>query len=300
MRWLELSVETPAEFIEPLCHIFHRYGHGGVSIEQSGGFNPDEGERSPPGNITKVKTYLPIDSSMASRRSGIDVGIKLISYLCDISAIEERVLEEQDWEQSWKEHFHVQHVGQRFVIVPTWRSYKPSGSEIVLNMDPGMAFGTGHHPTTRMCLALLEEHCRTGMKLLDFGCGSGILSIAAHKLGATEVLGMDVDPVAVETASANVGMNSADECVSVILGTLPHIQVLAGNYDIVLSNISTSVILDLSNELLSSVKLGGSIILSGILRDRQTEISDCLGNYGAIIERVEIDGDWIAVVACKA
>lgn len=299
MRWLELSVETSAEFVEPLSHVFHRYGHGGVSVEQSGGFNPDEGEGLPSGSITKVKTYLPIDSSMESRRSGIDVGIKLISYLCDVSPIEERVLEEQDWEEKWKEHFYVQHVGQKFAIVPTWRNYKPSGSEIVLNLDPGMAFGTGHHPTTRMCLELLEEHCRSGMEVLDFGCGSGILSIAAHKLGAAKVMGMDVDSVAVEAASANVRMNSSDECVSIILGTLPHTQVSVGNYDIVLSNISTSVILDLSNELLSSIKLGGLIILSGILKDRQEEISECLGNLGVIIDHVEMDGDWISVVARK-
>jgi ribosomal protein L11 methyltransferase len=297
MRWLELSVNTPAEFVEPLSHIFYRYGHGGVAIEEEGGFNPDEGEEPPARDTVTVKTYLPLDSTTDARRSGIDVGVKLVSYLCEISPIQERVLEEEDWQRAWRKHFHVLHVGKTLVIVPTWRRYRSKTSEVVIKLDPGMAFGTGHHPTTRTCMELLEEFSWAGMRVLDVGCGSGILSIAASKLGASAVLGLEVDPVAVKVAASNIRMNSVGQTVKVEEGTLPHPEAPAGSYDLVLANVSAVVVSDLSEELVSALGPGGSIVASGILLAKQADVSGRIEAAGAVIDRVVTDGDWVTLVA---
>ena len=299
MKWLELSVQTPAEFVEPLSHIFYRYGHGGVAVEESGGFNPDEGEEPPVQATVRVKTYLPVDSTTEARRGGIDVGVKLVSQLCEISPLHERVLDEEDWQRAWREHFHVLHVGSRLVIVPTWRCYRRKSSEVVIELDPGMAFGTGHHPTTRMCMELLEELSRPGMRVLDVGCGSGILSIAACKLGASAVLGLEVDSVAAKVAASNIRMNSVDDAVSVEAGTLPHPEAAAGSYDLVLVNISAVVVSDLSAELVSALVSGGSIVASGILLEKQAQVEVRLQAAGAVVDRVVTDGDWVTLVARK-
>ena len=296
-RWLELSVDTPREFVEPLSHVFYRYGHGGVAVEVRGGFNPDEGELPAARGTVTVKTYLPIDPTTEARRSGIDVGVKLVAYLCPISPLRERILEEEDWRRAWRRHFHVLHLGKRIVVVPTWRHYQPRDSEVVIGLDPGMAFGTGHHPTTRMCLEVLEELSKPGMKVLDVGCGSGILAIAAAKLGAASVLGLEIDDVAARDATSNVLRNGVARAVTVLAGTLPRPEVGADSFDIAIANIAAKVVSELSGELVAAVRHGGSIIASGILLDKQATVERSLRAAGAVIERVVTDGDWVTLVA---
>ena len=297
MKWLEISVDTPPEFVEPLSHVFYRYGHGGVAIEQRGGFNPDEGETPNAGDTVRVKTYLPLDSTTDARRSGIDVGVRLVSHLCPISPLRERVLEEEDWEHAWKKHFHVLHVGKDLVIVPTWRDYAPRESDVVIELDPGMAFGTGHHPTTRMCLELLEEYMRPGMKVLDAGCGSGILSIAAAKLGAEAVLGLEIDSVAAQAAVSNIAANDVAGTVRIVHGTLDRPEDLAGAYDLALANISAKVLAELAESLVAAVRPGGKVIASGLLTEKRDAIEQRFRDAGAAVERTVIDGDWVALVA---
>jgi ribosomal protein L11 methyltransferase len=299
LRWLELSVDTPPEFVEPVSHIFYRYGHGGVVVEEKGGFNPDEGEPPPVQDTVTVKTYLPLDATMESRRSGIDVGVKLVSHLCPLSPLRERVIEEEDWQHAWKTHFHVLHVGKHLVVVPTWRRYRPKPLDVVIRLDPGMAFGTGHHPTTRMCLELLEEHSRPGVRVLDVGCGSGILSIAAVKLGAGAVLGLDADSVAARTATENIRLNRVSKAVAVYEGTLPHPEVAPGSYDIAVANISAVVVSKLSAELVAAVRTGGMVLASGFLLEKQAEVEERLRDAGADVERVITGGDWVALAARK-
>ena len=160
--------------------MFYRYGHGGVAVEEEGGYNPDEGETPSAADWVTLKTYLPLNSTTRERRNRIDLGVRLVAHAYPVSTLQERVLTEEDWESSWKEHFYVLRVGDRTVICPTWRDYEPRKTDVVITLDPGMAFGTGHHPTTRMCLQHLECLVRPGVDVLDVGCGSGILS---HRRG---------------------------------------------------------------------------------------------------------------------
>ena len=296
MKWLELSIEAPPEFVEPLSQIFYRYGHGGVAIEAEGGFNPDEGEAPPIPQMVTLKTYLPVNSSTQERRNRIDLGVRLVAHVGPVSSLKEKELDEEDWENSWAQHFHVLHVGQRTVIRPTWRQYEAKDSEIVVNLDPGMAFGTGHHPTTRMCLELLEDLVKPGMDVLDVGCGSGILSIAVAELGAKSVLGLEIDSVAVRVAKQNVRDNGMNHTVRVAQGTLPHADARAHSYDMAVANISTKVVSELAHELVSALRPGGRIIASGILLEGKDQVEQALASAGGRLERTLADGDWVTMV----
>lgn len=218
MKWLELSVRTPPEFVEPLSQIFYRYGHGGVAVEVDGGFNPDEGESLSGDEWAMVTTYLPMNESLDERRGRIDVGVRLVAHVSDISPLQEREVEEEEWQNSWKEHFHVLKVTNRITICPTWRDHTPQSGEYVIMLDPGMAFGTGHHPTTRMCLEQLDALVEPGVDVLDVGCGSGVLSIGAARLGARHVFGLEIDSVAVNVAKQNVRDNGVEHTVRVLQG----------------------------------------------------------------------------------
>ena len=169
MKWLELSVEAPPEFVEPLSHIFYRYGHGGVSVESPAGFNPDEGEFPPVPATLTIRTYIPMDEAARERKGNIEVGVKLVSHLYPLEPLIEREIEEEDWESSWKEFFHPLRIGKRIVVCPTWRKFSSGIDDVLVLLDPGMAFGTGHHPTTRMCLELIERIVEGGERVIDLG-----------------------------------------------------------------------------------------------------------------------------------
>jgi len=190
---LEISIKAPPEFVEPLSHIFYRYGYGGTAIETLLEYNPDEGESPPIPDLVTLKTYIPNDETSSLSLSNIEVAVKLVSYLYPIDPIQIIETEDAQWESKWKEYFHPLPIGKKMLICPTWRDSKPVGSREVIYLDPGMAFGTGHHPTTRMALELMEDAIHGNEKVIDYGCGSGILSIAAIKLGASFVTGLDIE-----------------------------------------------------------------------------------------------------------
>jgi ribosomal protein L11 methyltransferase len=297
VKWLELSVKTPPEFVEPLSQIFYRYGHGGVAVEQEGGYNPDEGQKPPTDSWVTVKTYLPINASTNDRRNRIDVGVRLVAHVSPISPLKEREVEEEEWQNAWKDHFHVLPVGRRIVIAPTWRSYEPRDTDVVVTLDPGMAFGTGHHPTTRMCLELLEELVEPGADILDVGCGSGILSITAARLGVRHVFGLEIDSVAVNVAKQNVRDNGVQHTVRVVEGTLPHPEVKMQSYHIAVANISAKVISEIAGHLVKATKPGGKVIASGIIQDNKSSVEGALSSAGARLEKTITDGDWVTLVA---
>lgn len=297
MKWIELTVDVPPEYAEPISEIFHRHGHGGVAIEQSAGHNPDEGETAPVPDYVTVKTYLPVDNTTAHRRSQIDIASRLIAHFADISSLKERYVEEEDWQNAWKEHFDPLRIGQRIVIRPTWRQVDAADSDIVIDLDPGMAFGTGHHPTTRTCIEILERETKPGDAVLDVGCGSGILSIAAVKLGAASAVGLEIDPVAVRAGEENVRANGLQDRIRVALGTLPSPLAPAEGFDIVAANISARVVTDLAEHLANATATGGTLVAGGIIQPHVEEVNETLANVGVTVQESIIDGDWVTLLA---
>ena len=298
MKWLELSLRAPQEYVEPLSVVFQRHGYGGVAVELEGGFNPDEGE-SPSEDATAVlRSYIPLDSTTASRREQIRVAVDLIALLCPLPPLEERVMEEGEWMEAWKSHFTVLHVG-RIVVQPSWMEYEPAAGEVVIAMDPGMAFGTGHHPTTRMCLAELDRLVKPGMSVLDVGTGSGILTIAAAKLGAGRIHALDVDAVAIRAARANVRANNLRRTVRLERRALSADAEPPGEFDLVIANLYTNVIVSLANALAAHVRADGLLVVSGIMAERAGEVELALDAAGCALLRTERQGDWAALVARK-
>ena len=297
MKWVELSVEAPPEYVEPLSQVFTRYGQGGVAIEHRRGDLADEGGQIPDDETVVLRTYFPLDDKAEERRGHIDLAVRLMAHIWPALSLREKVIEEEEWEHAWKEHFQILHIGKRVVVVPSWREYEPRETEVIVTLDPGMAFGTGQHPTTRTCLALLEDMVSPGMDILDVGCGSGILSIVAAKLGAGTVLGIDNDPVAGKVAQSNVIENGVASKARIVEGSLPSLVIKPDSYDIVVANISAKVISDLAGELGSVVREGGRLILSGFLADDEEAVAQRLLEAGCVVEVRHACGDWVSLVA---
>ncbi|MDA0988963.1 MAG: 50S ribosomal protein L11 methyltransferase [Chloroflexi bacterium] len=298
MKWLELSLRAPAEYVEPLSVIFQRHGYGGVAVELVGGYNPDEDETQPDDSTAILRSYLPVNSTTAFRKEQIRVAVELISRLCSLSPLEERVMEQGEWMESWRSHFSVLHMG-RIVVCPSWMEYTAKPGEVVIGMDPGMAFGTGHHPTTHMCLAELDKLVTSGMKVLDVGTGSGILTVAAAMLGADYVLALDIDPDAIKAARANVKANSLQRVVKVQRGTISSESNVEGGFDLVVANLYTKVILGMAPTLVAQLATRGTLIVSGIMADRMGEVERALEAEGCTLLRMDREGDWAVLVGSK-
>src|SRR5215217_4138818 len=221
MTWLELSVEVDPEAVESVSELLAQYGYnGGVVVDQPiipGADGPEYSfDTSRP---VTVRTYLPLDERAEETRQRIEQALWHFGQIRAVGALSVRPLEEQDWANAWKQHYTIQRIGARTVIVPSWLEYAPQPDDIVLKLDPGMAFGTGLHPTTQLCVGFVEQYVEPGMAGLDLGCGSGILAIAAAKLGAT-VLALDTDSIAVTATRENVDRNDVAGQVRVAQGSL--------------------------------------------------------------------------------
>jgi ribosomal protein L11 methyltransferase len=208
---------------------------------------------------------------------------------------------EQDWAEAWKEHFGVERYGNHIVVVPTWRHYTASQGDVVIRLDPGMAFGTGQHETTRMCLEALERAVAPGDTVLDLGCGSGILAIAAARLGASEVVALDVDQDAARITAENALLNRVDGLVRVATGSLgerwPFAEPPERRFDIVVANILARVIVELAPDISSILRRGGRLIASGIIAAREAELRVACNDNGLTIDRVRTGGDWRCIEA---
>ena len=294
-NWLELSVEAPPEFVEPLSQIFLRYGNGGVAVEEEGGYRPDEGE-VPGQRRATIRTFMPLDASAAERRSRIDVAVRLLSGLAPVSDLAERVLPEEEWRDAWKKHFKPLRIGRRVMVRPTWSTGKPAEGEATIWLDPGMAFGTGHHPTTRMCIEQIERTMTPGARVLDVGCGSGILSIASARLGASEVLGIDIDPAAARVAEQNGRKNGVDARLTFAAGSLPNPKARTGSFDLGVANISAKVFSEIAPELVASLRPGGVLISSGVLVENSDRVQRALSDAGAAITHVATEEGWVTLV----
>ena len=284
MVWQELSIEVPSEYAEPVSYLFSRYGHG-LSTEELGS------------GMVGLRTYLP--SSSRRRLARIEVGVKLVKLLQPMGELSVIPLEDADWETAWKSHFKLLRVGRRLIIKPSWIGYEPQENEVVVELDPGMAFGTGYHPTTRMCLELLEGHLRADSQVLDLGTGSGILSIAAARLGAATVLALDVDPTAVKAARKNIRASGLRGKVHLARGTLPHPLASEGRFNLAMANISAKTVLNAAPHLHRALAPEGILIASGFLQKQQGELEAAL--KGAGFRHLETCGtdDWVVQVVSR-
>lgn len=304
MRWLELSVQVHPEAVESVSELLSSHTPGGVAIEEPIELI-DEGQeyRVLTGQPVKVHAYLPIDGKEAEARQRVAEGLWHLSSLGPhfVSELSTREVNEEDWANAWKEFYHVTHIGRRLVIRPSWREYTPRDDEVVLDLDPGMAFGTGLHPTTRMCLEQLEQRVQPGIRVLDVGTGSGILALAAARLGAQSVYCIDNSSVAVESATENAAANGLGERIRVVLGVLDETEAerMAGSFDLVLANIIARVIGGIAPQLAQVMKPGALLIAGGIIEERRHEAEQPLLDAGLrLVERAMID-DWITLVLTK-
>jgi ribosomal protein L11 methyltransferase len=288
--WLEISIAgldewEDREAIEQIVELFNRQGQGGAVIES---LVPQADEDGPARLV--VKTYLPPGDPDRLHRLERE-----LRQLCGIPAPQLRHLGRSDWAEAWKTRYRVLHVGRRLVVRPSWLSYTPRPGEIVLTLDPGMAFGTGLHASTRLCLAALERYLRPGDTLLDVGTGSGILAIAAAGLGAEAVLALDVDPLAVRVARENVALNGVAGIVEVREGSLPVES--AGGWDIVVVNILAETIVQMLPALAAHLRAGGLLIVSGIVASQEQPVSAALDAQGFVLVEQQREGDWLALAA---
>src|SRR5579859_1165729 len=297
MRWLELTVSAHREAVEAISELLSRYAPGGVAIEEPIALLDDGQEyRVLPDGAVLVRAYLPLDGAAVEKRRGVAEGLWHLGQIGPhfVGELTTREVAEEDWANAWKEYYHVLHLGQRVVIKPSWRDYTPQPGEVVLELDPGMAFGTGLHPTTRMCLEALEQGVQPGMRVLDVGTGSGILALAAARLGAASVLALDVSSVAVESAQANVRANGLADRITARLGSIE--EAAGEQYDLVVANIIARVIADLAPALVAALAPGGLLIASGIIDERLPLAEDALRAAGLIeIEQIR-DGDWVTLL----
>lgn len=299
--WLELSVKADHEAVEAVSEILARAASGGVSVEMPYHLVAEGlAAEIDTGQPATVRAYLPaIDAAAAERAIAEvtrDLGHLQAFGLRPIGDLEVTPVHEEDWAAAWKQHFPVMRVGKHLVIRPTWRRHRAQPGDVVLALDPGMAFGTGLHPTTRLCLAGIErwadEGIIEGRTAIDVGCGSGILAIAAAKLGATSVLGVDTDVVAVEATIANAKRNGLARRIPARRASLP---TEGGPWDLVLANLIASLLVMLADELAAALKPGGRMLASGIFIDREPDVRTAFEASGLVIRERTGEGDWVAL-----
>lgn len=311
MNWVEIKVKTTTEAIEAVSNIFYEAGVAGVVIEDPKIYlRPHDSNKwdyvdIPEGldfEVAQVTGYLAKDSSLAERTQVIRERIsQLPSYGLDIGMGEVAVttISEADWGEAWKKYYKPTHIGKNIVVKPSWEEYKPKADEeVIIELDPGMAFGTGTHETTMLCLEILEEYIKKDCAVIDIGCGSGILSIACGKLGAKQVLAIDKDEIAVKVASENIKRNNLEKCIKAMKGD--KFQGINFKADIVVANIIADVVIDITKDVGLYLKDGGIFISSGIIKDRKLSVFEALEKNGFDVIKQFEKGEWVALVSAQA
>lgn len=312
-RWIEIAVNTSHEAVEAVTAIFSECGIGSVSIEDpadiiNSNTNPhdwdyiEESLLPKDTDEVKVKGYVMCNEGPDSEK--IKTIVKQIENLIDKldgygidkgkGEIATRQVKEEDWANSWKKYYKPFKIGDHIVIKPSWEEYLPEDRDIVIELDPGMAFGTGSHETTRMCIEFLQEYLKPGFTVYDVGCGSGILSIASSKLGAGKVVGIDIDEVAVKSSIENVRISKAAN-VEIKKGNL--LDLVKGRANIIVANIIADVIINLNRDIPEFLERDGIFICSGIINDRLEDVKASLIDNGFKILEVKKMGEWAAIAA---
>lgn len=306
MNWLEVSLVTDGEGAEAVSEVLRPFAYQeSVVLEQLG----DERSLDPAAMMpaVTVKIYIPEDEDTPALRQRIQEILFYMGRLYPLPEPHFRTLAEEDWANAWKAHYHPFRIGQRIWIRPSWIPAEEvegvGDDDLVLVLDPGMAFGTGLHPTTQSCLLALEQVARPGMRVLDVGTGSGILAIAAAQLGAAEVAAFDTDDLAVRATEANAAINDVADRIAVWQGQLASVpdHTTHAEWDVVLVNILAPVIETLfkENDLLGYVAPTGRIVLSGIIDKQGPAIVAALEQAGGRVEQVIRSGDWVTYIGAR-
>ena len=306
--WIEVRVITKSEALEPVSGIFYSLDCKGVAIE-----DPEDilGREQGPltwdfadinvlehkGKFAVVKAYFAEEDNIEEILGYVNeklVELKEMGIDLGEAKVEHEKMYEEDWANTWKQYYKPSKVGEKIVVKPIWEEYEQKEGELVVNLDPGMAFGTGTHETTRMCIQDLEKYVKEESTVFDVGCGSGILAIAAAKLGAKLAVGVDLDPVAVESSIENVGYNNLNN-IEILHGNL--VEVIDGKSDIVVANILAEIICILTDDVKRVMKDGGVFITSGIIHDRVDMVCEKLEATGFEVIEKNRDGEWNCIVA---
>jgi ribosomal protein L11 methyltransferase len=303
MNWLEVSLTVDGELAEAVADVLARFAYSGVMMEQGVRYNDEEDAGTPTGPIT-VRAYLEINDQIEETRHKLEESLYYLGRIQPLPAASYKEIADQNWMESWKQHYKPILVGERLVIVPAWME-SPDPNRIAIKIDPGMAFGTGTHPTTQLCLELMEKEFldRHPSSVIDVGCGSGILSIAALKLGARSVLGVDIDAGSIVNARENANANQIGDELTLEVGSVQEIrqgQFAFSKAPLVLANILAPVIVRLFDAGLADlIDVNGAILLSGILQEQaQNVIEGAQANSLQIKARRQL-GDWVALTMSR-
>lgn len=310
MKWAEVSIRTTHEETDIVAEIFHDVGASGVVIEDpellnsyidSGLFDYSDLPKAEQTELVTVKAYLPADEELDAKLRAFEQGVKELARRDGRDEKEVEIscqtVQDEDWADNWKAYFHTEKVGGLIVIQPSWEEYEASPDDIVVKLDPGAAFGTGTHPTTAMCIRALESLVKGGMRVFDVGTGSGVLAVAAAKLGAGEVVAMDYDRTAAHVAAENVQLNHVEDRVTTGVSGL--LKQFAGKADLIIANIIADIVIRLFDELDEHLAPGGRLLASGIIDERVADVTEAAIAHGFVIDQVMEESGWAAMVISR-
>jgi len=299
MDWLEIALSVDGEAAEAVAELLQRYGHQGVAIEQEG-IPPeewDDGAALPAQRLT-IRAYLPADERAEDAKLRLEAALGHMSLMYPMPQPVYTIVKEDDWAEAWKAHYHPIRIGRKLFIRPLWVETETAPDDLVIALDPGMAFGTGTHPTTQLCLEALEDAVQPGILALDLGCGSGILAIGAAKLGAAHVLALDIDPIAVQVTQENSEQNGVADKITAQQGSLENVIASARRFDLVVVNILARIIIAMCDEHLGdTVRPGGRALFSGIIQEQADEVVVALRKTGLEPTGRRQAGDWVLIEA---
>ena len=307
MNWVEVSIKTTGEAVEAISEILNNQGANGVVINDPSDLIIKDDESIIWDYIDEVlitndpaiyvRAYYPEDDQINQKIQNIKLSLENIKNYLDVGQclIELKKVNDEDWANEWKKHYKPLRIGEKILIIPSWENAVIEDGDIVIKLDPGMAFGTGTHETTKMCIQLLESHSQERNSLLDVGCGSGILSIIGAKLGFNNALGIDIDPIAIKVAEENAIRNNVHKVVKYKQKIIQDLEIK--KYNIVIANIVADVIIDITPTVKGYLSDNGLYIISGIIKDRLADVKSKLleENYD-IVEEITM-GEWVAMIA---